>query len=831
MQIGYQKETSKTFFNFIAMIQNYIKTTLRNIIKHRALSTINILGLTIGLTAVILIGIYVRYEFSFDRFHKHAENIYRVERKGKMDGKSFHLPHTNNNIPRALAGEYPSITDFIRIWPANGMIRDHHNNFHQEQIYLADNSFLEVFTFPLKKGNKHTALEAPYSVVMTEELARKYFGDTEVIGKTLEAQVLDSNVTLNITGVMEEMPDNSHLQSDMLVSYETAKSIAPAQYLNTWVGNYLYSYLKVKPGTDIQQLESQFPKFVDKHMDAEFRKILGEDSSISEFMQLHLQPLTDIYLFARLDYAIGPTGDISKVYTAIGIALLILIIACINYINLSTAKSLTRAREVGMRKVFGAFRRKVIGQFIAESVILALLALILSMIVVESVLPAFNAFLDKELTIGYFSQPVILLVLIGLAVLIGILAGLYPAVHISSYRPVTMLKSLDQGPAGSSSANIRKGLVILQFAISVALLISVFTMNRQLNFMINKDLGFKQEKVMVVQSNDRKFRQNMQTLKERLTQVPEISHIALADNNLGETEYGDGVFRVKDKPKNTTENFWMINIGEDFLSTLQINLLEGRSFSEDFRSDRQGAYIINEAAMKKLGITDPQKAVGTQLVQNRLDGQSQGKIVGVVKNFHFQPLQIKIKPLIFTYQAGYNNHMFLKIGGNDMQQTITKIQKAFAEQLPNFTFHYSFLDNQYRQGYQKEIRMKKMFTVFSILAIFIASMGLFGLAAFMTERKTKEIGIRKAIGASTGKIVAMLSSQFLKWVLLANLIAWPLVYFVLKSWLQNFAYHIDLQVGYFLLATGIAIFVAQATVFYQAFTAARTNPVESLRYE
>jgi len=548
-------------------------------------------------------------------------------------------------------------------------------------------------------------------------------------------------------------------------------------------------------------------------------------------MQLHLQPLTDIYLFARLDYAIGPTGDISKVYTAIGIALLILIIACINYINLSTAKSLTRAREVGMRKVFGAFRRKVIGQFIAESVILALLALILSMIVVESVLPAFNAFLDKELTIGYFSQPVILLVLIGLAVLIGMRAGLYPAVHISSYRPVTMLKSLDQGPAGSSSANIRKGLVILQFAISVALLISVFTMNRQLNFMINKDLGFKQEKVMVVQSNDRKFRQNMQTLKERLTQVPEISHIALADNNLGEKEYGDGVFRVKDKPKNTTENFWMINIGEDFLSTLQINLLEGRSFSEDFRSDRQGAYIINEAAMKKLGITDPQKAVGTQLVQNRLDGQSQGKIVGVVKNFHFQPLQIKIKPLIFTYQAGYNNHMFLKIGGNDMQQTITKIQKAFAEQLPNFTFHYSFLDNQYRQGYQKEIRMKKMFTVFSILAIFIASMGLFGLAAFMTERKTKEIGIRKAIGASTGKIVAMLSSQFLKWVLLANLIAWPLVYFVLKSWLQNFAYHIDLQVGYFLLATGIAIFVAQATVFYQAFTAARTNPVESLRYE
>ena len=405
------------------MIQNYIKTALRNIIKHRALSTINILGLTIGLTAVVLIGIYVRYEFSFDRFHKNAEQIYRIERKGTMDGESFHLPHTNNNIPRALAEEYPSIADFVRIWPANGIIRDHRNNFHQERIYLADNSILEVFTFPLKKGNKHTALESPYSVVMTEAMARKYFQDTDVVGETLEAQVLDSSITLTVTGIMQEMPDNSHLQSEMLVSYETAKSVAPAQYLDTWVGNYLYSYVSVKPGTDIRQLESQFPEFVDKHMDNEFRQILGDDANVSEMLRLHLQ------------------------------------------------------------------------------------------------------------------------------------------------------------------------------------------------------------------------------------------------------------------------------------------------------------------------------------------------------------------------------------------------------------------------GYQKEIRMKRMFTVFSILAIFIAAMGLFGLAAFMTERKTREIGIRKAIGASITRIIAMLSFQFLKWVLLANLIAWPLVYFVLKSWLQNFAYHVDLHVGYFLLSTGIAIFVAQATVFYQAFTAARTNPVESLRYE
>ncbi|HKL37368.1 MAG TPA: ABC transporter permease, partial [Bacteroidales bacterium] len=480
------------------MINKTIKTTLRNIRKHRILSVINILGLTIGLSAVILIGIYVRHEISFDRFHENAENIYRIERKGVFDGNEFHLPHTNNLIPPAMQDEFPSVINFVRIWPTEVMLQDSRNHYQQEEIYLADASFFEMFSFPLIEGDPQKVLTNPYSAVLTKEMAGKYFGTTDVVGQSMEVQAFDSTITLTVQGLMENMPENSHLQSGMIVSYKTAQSLVPQSMLNTWVGNYLYSYIQLEEDTDLQQLTAQFPSFIKKYMRADFKRMLGDDVQVSKMLNFHLQPLTDIYLYARLDYAIGPTGDINKIYTAVGIALLILIIACINYINLSTAKSMTRAREVGLRKVFGAHRRKVILQFIAESVVLAIIALLLSMIVVESLLPTFNSFLLKDLSIGYLRRPEILLILAGSAVLIGTLAGVYPALYISSYRPVSILKGTDHSSPGSASGNIRKGLVIFQFAISVGLLISVFTMNRQLNFMVQKDLGFDEKKTMVV---------------------------------------------------------------------------------------------------------------------------------------------------------------------------------------------------------------------------------------------------------------------------------------------------------------------------------------------
>jgi len=813
------------------MINNYIKTTLRNIRKHRTLSIINILGLTIGLSAVILIGIYVRHEISFDRFHENAENIYRIERKGVFDGNEFHLPHTNNQIPSAMHEEFPSVTNFVRIWPNEVMLKDSRNNYHQEEVYFADASFFEIFSFSLIEGDPQKALSSPYSAVLTPEMATKYFGTTDVVGESMEIQAFDSTMTLTIQGILKKIPTNSHLQSGMIVSYKTAQSVTPPSLLNTWAGNYLYSYIQVKEGTDLDRLTSQFPGFIKKYMSADFKRLLGEDVRISEMLNFHLQPLTDIYLYARLDYAIGPTGDINKIYTAVGIALLILVIACINYINLSTAKSMTRAREVGLRKVFGAHRRKVIMQFIAESVVLAIIALLLSMIVVESLLPSFNAYLARELSIGYLTRPAILLILLGAALLIGILAGIYPAMYISGYRPVSILKGTDHSSPGSATGSIRKGLVIFQFAISVGLLISVFTMNRQLNFMVQKDLGFDEKQVMVVRSDNNAFRDNTQTIRQELMGHPEIQNIGLANRIVGEEEYSDGVFRRKEDPKENTENFTIMHTGENLIPSLNIEMLAGRNFSRDFGSDLHSSYIINEAAMKLLGYKDPRDAVGGRIIEMNLDGQAEGQIVGVMRDFHYQPLHIRIKPLIFIFREQGLNNMYVKLAGQNTNHTISLVQSVVEQNASGINFDYTFLDNHYQASYQKEMRMKKLFTIFTILAIFIAAMGLFGLAAFMTERKTKEIGIRKAVGASTSRIILILSSQFLRWVLISNLIAWPVVYFALNSWLQNFAFHIELSVIYFLLATIIALAVAQLTVLYQAFTAAKTNPVDSLRYE
>ena len=814
------------------MLPNYIKTTLRNLRKHRTLAIINILGFSVGLTVVILIGISVAHELSYDRFHNNAENIYRIERTGKIKGREFHLPHTNHIIPKALYDEFPSITNFVRIWSAKGLFQDHHHNFHQEEIYLADPSFFDIFSFPLLRGDQESILKDPYSAVITKPLALKYFGSTDIVGQSMEAQIFDSSITLTIQGIMEEIPGNSHLQTPMVVSYETARSLTPASVINTWVGNYLYSYITVEEGTNIGQLTGQFPGFIRKYMDEEFRRIFGEEPDIREALQFHLQPLTGIFLYARLPYAIGPSGDINKVYTGIGIAFLILLIACINYINLSTAKSTTRAREVGLRKVFGADRRKVSLQFIGESVILALFGLLLSMIMVESILPAFNAFMGKELTIGYLEQPQILVILFGGALLVGILAGIYPALYMSAYRPGTILKNPDAAQKGKTTAGIRRGLVIVQFAISIVFFISLFTMNKQLNFMISKDLGFRQEKVMVIRSDDQVFQKSNHTLRQNLLQNPRIENIGFADSNLGETEYGDGVFQVKNGDPDSRANLSIIHVDDNFIPTLKIPLLAGRSFSRDMRSDLNGAYIINEKALKELGLSSPQQAVGTLLEESHLEGKTEGKIVGVIRNFHYQPLYREIKPLILSYRQQDLNHMFLKMPHTrNMNGTITSIQASITKKVPNFNPNYTFLEDQYRASYSKELQMKRLFTVFSLLAIFIATIGLFGLATFITERKTKEIGIRKALGASTAKIILKLSSQFLKWVLLSNLIAWPLAYWALENWLNHFAYRVELEAGYFLLSAIIALAIAQITIAYQAFTTARTNPVESLRYE
>ncbi len=509
-----------------------------------------------------------------------------------------------------------------------------------------------------------------------------------------------------------------------------------------------------------------------------------------------------------------------------------MIIACINYINLSTAKSLTRSKEVSLRKIFGADRQKVIIQFVTESVLLSLISLLFALVIIESVMPSFNSYLDRNLSIGYFSDPLVILVLIGFALSVGVLAGLYPAFQISSFRPAAILKQKGNSSHNKRAGFVRKGLVILQFAISIGLIISVFTMNNQLQYMVNKYPGFDKKRVLTVPAKEQELQQKIESVQEELSKMPAFEQIGKANKIFGAKEFGDRLYRTPKMNRKEGENIKIMHVDEEFIPTVNIELLAGRNYSREFGTDRDEAFVLNETAIKKLNFTSAEEAIGKEILMTDMEGERSGKIIGVMKDFHYKSMKKKILPMVFLYNPESSNNLFIRLSDQaDIRQSIEKTKRIIKKYAPNFTFEYSFLDNEFDSNYRDEFRMRKMFTLFTLLAIFIACMGLFGLASFMTERRTKEIGIRKAIGASSPKIIVMLSSQFLKWVLFSNIIAWPLVYFLLEKWLQNFAYHVDINLLYFILASVLTLIIALTTVFYKAYSAAKVNPVNSLRYE
>ncbi|MFO8236606.1 MAG: ABC transporter permease [Bacteroidales bacterium] len=812
------------------MLKNYIKTALRNIQKHKVLSMVNILGLTIGISATVLIGLYIHHEMSYDKFHRESDRIYRIERLGNWKGNDYHLPQTNHLIAPTLTRSFPEIEDYVRIWKGSGKFEDYKQNLFDEEYYLADNSIFDVFSFSLLRGNEKTALSEPNSIVLTEKMALKYFNTTDALGKNLPAEIIDSSIVLKVTGVMKEFPVNSHLQSDILLSYQTAHGLVGESILNRWIANYLYSYVLLKEGADIEALKAKFPGFIDKHMSSAYRQMMGDDVKPSYHLNFHLQPLERIYLYARLDYSIGPAGDINKLYSAGAIALLVLIIACINYINLSTAKSLTRAKEVGLRKTFGAFKRRVVFQFLSESVVLSFIAVLLSMIIIESIMPLYQNFLGKDIQIGYRDNPLILLVLLIFSVLVGILAGLYPSLYIAKFKPTTILKRFEYSKSSGGSAFLRKVLVVFQFAISIALVVSVLTMNKQLNFMINKDLGFDKEQVVEVPVN-KTIRRNMESVKDELLNNPSIKSVSAAESGFGGGQFGDRLFRKYGEDESENKVIFIREVDKDFIPTLGIEIIAGENFTRLHNAQENAGFILNEEAVRELGYNSSREAVGDQLLMEDMENNKKGKIVGVMKNFHYQSLQYEITPLIFTVDPLSYRAFYVKMDTQDHQETLEFVKKSLNDYSPNYSFDYAFVDETFEANYRKENRMKSLFMIFSILAIFIACMGLFGLATFMVEQKTKEVGIRKAMGSSTMGVITLLTSEFMKWVLISNAIAWPVAYIAMRSWLQNFAYQIDIYYGYFILASVISLLIAFVTVFYKAYSAATISPVKSLRYE
>ncbi len=802
------------------MFRNNLKIAFRNLMKNKVLSFINIFGLASGIACVLLIILFVKDELSFDRFNKEPERIYRVVKDFvNEDGSRLPDATTPPALSAAMQKDIPEIESTVRIfsnWGGKYLIKYGDKKFYEEGVYRADSSIFNVFNFPFIKGNTANAFKQLKSVVFTESAAKKYFGDEDPTGKTVEIDPMGPHM---VTGVIKDVPANSHFKFDFLISTRT---IGGGNIDENWNFYNFYTYIKLKPNTAISSVEPKIKTL--------FKKYQPDNKNI-----FYTQALTDIHLKSNLKWELRANSDKIYIYVFGTIALFVIIIASINYVNLVTAKSSLRAKEVGIRKVVGAARESLIRQFLTESVLTVFLASILAIGLAVIILPAFNHFTQKELSIFSTNSQLVWIMIAGVTLLIGIIAGLYPAFYLSGFRPAFILKGLNT--SGKSTITLRKALVVLQFVISVILIIGSLIINRQLNFMQSAKLGFNKEQVVVINNLQRS--PNTEAFKNALIQIPGVKKVAAADGMIGGQNWTNS-FRLRGSDNGQLVNF--LSIGNDFLEVLGFSLKEGRGFSSQFPADTLsngipgapdqviGSVILNEKAVKDLGVPSP--SLGQQLVWSTdADTTYYVNIVGVVKDFHFTSLRNEIKPFAFVKSNNRVNSLALKIDPNNMQSTLENVQSKWQGMFADRPFDYYFLDESIGKLYGSEKNFKDLFFYFTIIALIIACLGLFGLAAFTAEQRTKEIGIRKVLGASVSNVVAMLSKDFLILVCIASLIAFPIVWFIMNKWLQNFTYRINISWWVFAIGGMSAIIIALLTVSFQAIKAAIANPVKSLRTE
>ncbi|MCB0291728.1 MAG: ABC transporter permease [Calditrichaeota bacterium] len=816
------------------MFQNYLKITFRNMLKHKGYSLINIAGLAIGMACCVLILLYVQHELSYDRYHKQAENIYRLERDIFFQGHRSMIPVTAHPYGPALESDFPEVAAAIRIWPSDTDYLDQNQQYNRGNFIYADADVLNVFDWKMRLGDRSTCLEAPFTIVITEALAARYFPEGDPLGKVLTMQ-WGKDYDFKVTGVIEDIPDNSHFKFDAIASYATLYSIRDEETMSTWFSNNIFTYVLLKEGASPNALTAKLPAWMEKYMGNTARDLMGPEVDITDIITLKLKPLTDIHLYSQLEHEIEPNGDITMVYVLSGIALLILLIACINFMNLATARSMSRAKEVGLRKVVGAPRSRLILQFLGESVVMALIALLLAVILIEALLPTFNYLTGKALAIPYRENPLAVLGFIAIALVVGIFAGSYPAFFLSGFQPITVLKGhLRSHPRGGL---LRKVLVVTQFAISIALIICTIGVMNQLHYLRAKKLGFDKEHVVVIEINDATLRYpRSEALLQSLAQSPAVLSVAAADEVPGNRRYSDTMFH-KDNSGVALEdmiNLMYYQVSHDYIPTLGMEMAAGRNFSHDFPADTLGGYIINEAAVREIGWASPEDAVGRDFGKvteiNPLTF-GEGKIIGVVKDFHFKSLRQEIEPLVLELNPRAKRNIFVRIRPENIPATLAFLEQKTEEFSPTYPFTYFFQDEYFDSLYRSEDRLQEIFGYFTFLAIFIACLGLFGLASFTAEQRTREIGVRKVLGAGLGSIAGLLSREFLKWVLLANLIAWPVAWYLMRGWLENFAYRTELGWLPFVLAGAAALLIALLTVSYQAVKAGLVDPVKALRYE
>lgn len=830
------------------MVKNYLKIAVRNLLKHKAYSFINVFGLAIGMTAFLLILHYVLFELSYDRFHMNHQNIYRVKTDYVRGGELiFDAADNFPGVGPALKRELSKVADYTRLYNAGAKfncVLTYEDapagpvKFREKKLFFADASLFTLFSFRLLKGDTKSALAEPNRIVLSESTAKRYFGAEEPIGKRLR---LNDDVgheeACVVSGIFKEAPANSHLKFDFVISYKTLynRQGGIKRYENDWYGrdNFL-TYILLVPGADPKSVEAKLPALIDK-----YKPEVTAVNERGERLRRHtfvMQPLADIHLRSHFNNEAEINGDGKAVYFLMMIAVFVLVIAWINYLNLATAKATERMKEIGVRKVTGATPKQLIGQFLLESFLINCIAVLAALACIELLLPVFRGIVEKPLANMLWSELRLWPGLLGLFAIGALLSGLYPAFVVSSFQPSSILKGRASAASGGRSLN--KLLVVFQFAASVALITGTMTIYRQLEFMRNHDLGFNPDQILVIENPVRIIHghetrpDQFRMFKAALLQYPSIKSMTRSNMIPGQQFMGGQMISRK-RTENPDEfrSFHWLMVDSDFLLIYEMELLAGRNFrpEEKGASSDSASIILNESAAKQLGFENAASAIGQEVY---LGAEDPMQVIGVIRDYHHLGLQHSINPMMLTLHLDEDPEIFsVKVSGANLGTAIAQMREQWDKSFPGNPFDFSFLDDSFAAQYKAEQRFGQVFMLFAALAILIACLGLLGLAAYAAERRTKEIGIRKVLGASVASVVSLLSKQFTKLVLIANFIAWPIAYFAINAWLQNFAYRIDIGWWMFALAGGLALLIALLTVSTQAIKVALTNPVEALRYE
>lgn len=790
------------------MITNYLKIASRNLWKQRGFSAINILGLAIGMTACLLISLYVSFELSYDKFHSKADRIFRIVTDVETTSETSHKGSSWAYGPN-MKREFPEIESFVRISRVSFLVRKGEAKFQEEKTLFADSTLFKILDFKLVYGNPETALREPLSIVFTQTASKKYFGDTDPIGQTV---LLDAEgLIANVTGVVEDLPTNSQIKANMFLSASTMKRYKPDAD-NEWAGFEPMTYLLLKPNASPEMLSNKFPAFLQRYAG----KIMSEQKVK---YKISLEPLTDVYLHAK--YIGGlETGNASYVYIFAAVAIFTIFIACINFINLTTARSVERAKEVGMRKVVGAGRLRIAKQFVCESIIVCLFAFIFSVFLTAFLIPHFNDLAGKRISAGIISDFLFVLVFFGVAIIIGILAGIYPAMVLSSFQPALVLKGNFRN--SRKGVFLRKALVVSQFTISIALMIGTLIIYMQMNYMQNKDLGFSKNQILVLDTdadpNKELLREALATLNgaviaTRASSIPGSRY----QNTSSQIENSSGALQ--------TAGLHEFLVDFDYIPLFKMKMAAGRQFSRDFATDSARAMIINETAARLFGYSDLNQAIGKRFSQSG----SEGRIIGVVKDFHFQSLQESVQPLTMRIEPEYCNLIAVKLSSANLPETIQNVEAKWNELMPNRPFNYFFMDEYFDRQYRSQEQFKALFMNFAFLTIFISCLGLIGLSSYATVQRKKEVGVRKVLGGSTTSIVFLFYKDFVSLVVIAFIVATPIAYFAAQTWLKGFAYRTEIPVWVFLFVAAIALGIAILTTSFQSIRAALENPIKVLK--